>query len=120
MRRLTTRRTAGCSDDPRTEEGPARLVPTGHPFGPGASSTHRDDIDRPAPPQDRHADVDGVTAEQDVGFAVSDLQAMQFHFLQEGRQDRPVEADLVPFRDEAQPDRRGQQAGQGSAGPCLG
>ena len=73
-----------------------------------------------ASPQDSHADIDGMTAEQDIGFAFSDLQPMQFDLLQESRQDGTVEANLVPLRDEMQPDGRSQQTRQGSAGPSLG
>src|SRR5919112_745890 len=83
------------------------------------SSTDRDHPNRAGTPRDIDPDVGCMPTQHDIDLGIPEPQAMQMHFLQEARQQRPNEPDLAPVGIEFQPDSGLKQPEWGGAGPGL-
>src|SRR5260370_35692859 len=70
--------------------------------------------------RDVDRDIAAVTAQQDIGGTMPPLQPAQVQVVEETRQYRPIEPDLIPGLIEAQTEARLQQREHGSACPSLG
>src|SRR5260370_9012655 len=83
------------------------------------TSTNNDDRHLSLTARDVDRNIAAVTAQQDIGGTMPPLQPAQVQVVEETRQYRPIEPDLIPGLIEAQTEARLQQRDYGSACPSL-